>query len=161
MIIKLINHRWIIYVMAILAVTILTLGLTRLNIDKDKPYLNDALSSKWGFITFRLYILLGANVNAQTPNGTTALITASDFGAKKNVSLLLDAGADPNLADNSGWTPLMGIGTNYSDDAYLIAKNLVEHGANYKLVSPDGTSALSRAIDSGDQKLIAYLQSLP
>jgi hypothetical protein len=77
MILKFISNRWIIYVGSILIITFLTMGMAYLNIDKDKPYLNNALSSRWGFITFRLYLILGANVNAQTANGKTALINVS------------------------------------------------------------------------------------
>jgi hypothetical protein len=44
----------------------------------------------------------GANPNAMSPNGNTALCRASYNGHKQNVQLLLDHGANPELANRDG-----------------------------------------------------------
>jgi len=52
---------------------------------------------------------LGATLDGRGPQDATALIAAvmSDREAAQKVSLLLAAGADPNLADAHGRTPLL------------------------------------------------------
>ena len=47
------------------------------------------------------------DLNYQNPKGATALMLASYFGHRELAELLLDKGADPNAADNNGWTPLI------------------------------------------------------
>ncbi|WP_345803093.1 ankyrin repeat domain-containing protein [Microbacterium sp. AZCO] len=49
----------------------------------------------------------GAHLDLQAALGETALILASSGLGGESVALLLDAGADPNLADLRGKTPLM------------------------------------------------------
>jgi ankyrin repeat protein len=93
----------------------------------------------------RALIELGANVNAQDPEGMTPLLEAIvnmhfDFAA-----LLLDKGANPSLADASGMTPLYAAidmhtpawersrpDPKESDklDCLALMKVLLDHGAN-------------------------------
>src|SRR5262245_3934077 len=47
-----------------------------------------------------------ADLNATDPDGTTALTLAIINAHYEAASLLLDAGADPNIADSTGMTPL-------------------------------------------------------
>jgi uncharacterized protein len=49
----------------------------------------------------------GADINARGPSGATALRLAVVTDQHDMVQALLDAGADPTLADNKGDTPLM------------------------------------------------------
>ena len=49
----------------------------------------------------------GADVNAKTNNGVTALMMASLQGHPSCISMLLDRGADVNAKNNNGWTALM------------------------------------------------------
>jgi hypothetical protein len=58
----------------------------------------------------------GADVNARSADGQTALMAASDRGYTKIVSLLLEAGADPNLETPSGYTALRGAIKNGHED---------------------------------------------
>ena len=44
----------------------------------------------------RLLLERGAEVDAASPNGTTPLMRASQYGSEDSVKLLLDRGADPN-----------------------------------------------------------------
>lgn len=47
----------------------------------------------------------GARINAQNDRGVTALYLAAGIGREPQVRLLLDRGADPQLATQSGYTP--------------------------------------------------------
>lgn len=48
----------------------------------------------------------GAEPNARSPNGTTALMMAARYGTESSVDLLLSAGADKNLRNDQGLTAL-------------------------------------------------------
>lgn len=53
----------------------------------------------------RLLLRRGANVNAATPSGTTALHVAASLGSSTGVSALLAAGGKADARDNTGRTP--------------------------------------------------------
>ena len=57
--------------------------------------------------------------------GTTALALATQMGFEEAVEVLLAAGADPNIADESGMTPL-DIAEEHG--AHDIASLLLRHG---------------------------------
>jgi ankyrin repeat protein len=46
-------------------------------------------------------------IDAANEDGWTALIFAVDRGHRESARKLLKAGADVNIAENTGWTPLM------------------------------------------------------
>ena len=48
----------------------------------------------------------GAPINQQSANGNTALIVAAMNGNAAAINFLLERGADINLANAQGWTPL-------------------------------------------------------
>ena len=54
----------------------------------------------------KLLLAAGADVNAVSTDGCTALIDAVTCGAKTNVKILIAAGADVNKKDKSGFTAL-------------------------------------------------------
>ena len=54
----------------------------------------------------------GADVNAKSNAGWTALFYAAESGHTATVQALLDAGADVSAKNNLGWTALMGAAIN-------------------------------------------------
>jgi len=101
------------------------------------------------------------DVEGATPFLRAAI--AGDLGAMK---LLVDHGADPNLATKSGDTPLMavaGVGwaaywTQNAPYSRLDAvKFCLEHGAQVSARDAKGYSALEGAAFRGDNELITYL----
>ena len=55
----------------------------------------------------RFLVGKGADINAQTNNGETALIQATEWGRLETVRFLVNKGADVNTPDNRGRTPLI------------------------------------------------------
>jgi ankyrin repeat protein len=55
----------------------------------------------------RLLVSRGADVNARSKRGETALADAAGRGDVDGVKLLLEKGADVNVADYRGYTPLI------------------------------------------------------
>ena len=55
----------------------------------------------------KLLIERGADVNAKSKDGNTALITATSYGRIENVKLLIDKGADINAKSKNGGTALI------------------------------------------------------
>ncbi len=67
-----------------------------------------------------------ANVNASNAAGQTALhLAVSDLAL---THVLLEAGANPNLADNDGFTPLALAASR--QDGVAVVQTLLDHGAN-------------------------------
>lgn len=83
-----------------------------------------------------LLIKSGAKINLQDPDGSTALHRVLgyyfhldnnyEFARVKFVKYLLDMGADPNIKDNTGKTPLALAQSHFRDE---IIKLLKQHGA--------------------------------
>ncbi|HTL01497.1 MAG TPA: ankyrin repeat domain-containing protein [Vicinamibacterales bacterium] len=87
----------------------------------------------------RLNALLtqGAGVNAKDTQGITPLMYAAWVGSADAMKVLLDRGADPNIANSSGSTALMMSVTELPKVQLLIAR-----GANVNLASTRGRTAL-------------------
>lgn len=82
------------------------------------------------------YISAGADVNFMGPN-SAALHCAAFNGNEEIVQLLLDNGADPNLADNQRFVPLQ---LAVSKSKTNICKILIQHGADVTVkTQQDGT----------------------
>jgi ankyrin repeat protein len=110
----------------------------------------------------------GADLDAADPDGTTALTLAIINAHYDLAALLLDSGANPNVADSAGMTPLYAaVDMNTLDetpgrpapvpsgtlDALAIARRLLAHGAN-----PDAalkSVVLERVHNNGDGTLAA------
>ena len=62
--------------------------------------------------------------------GRTALMYAIMQGNHKIVEYLLEAGADPNIADKRGWTALKIANTHQKTHPHDIIGTLLEYGAH-------------------------------
>jgi ankyrin repeat protein len=88
------------------------------------------------------------DVNSRGQDGTTALISCfqahhrsdNEVDLKEVVRILVNAGADPNIADNKGKTPLMANSRDLE-----IARMLIAHGANVNARASDGFTPLLNA----------------
>jgi ankyrin repeat protein len=87
-----------------------------------------------------------ADVNAQSADGSTALLWAAYNGDPAMVEALLSAGAKPDTANRYGVTPL--LQASRAGDAAVIAA-LLEHGADAVLGHPDGETPLMGAARVG------------
>ena len=86
---------------------------------------------------------------------TFALFTATLKGHKKVVQLLLGEGADPNLVNEMGWTPLMMAAYQCDEDMVQL---LIDRGADPDMVDHHGNTALSMALDNGRTDIAGILE---
>lgn len=79
-------------------------------------------------------------VNGKADDGSTPLLYAAMYGDGEAVRLLLDRGANPNIANDAGATPLM-----LAVDDATITTLLLDRGADVNAASIEGHTALSLA----------------
>jgi ankyrin repeat protein len=96
----------------------------------------------------------GADPNARDPNGTTALSYTVITGSPCRVARLLEAGADVELANKWGVTPLMFAADN---DRAGIAETLLLHGADPHRHSATHETAGDRARQRESHEAAAVL----
>ena len=107
-----------------------------------------------------LSILLsqGSQIGLRDSEGGTALHHAVGAGSLECVNTLLNAGADPNNADNIGVTPLHDVGPLIT---HPNIKNLVTllhgHGANLEARDDNGMTPMSFATGFGSLEAVAAL----
>jgi ankyrin repeat protein len=109
----------------------------------------------------KMLIQQGAPINQKNANdfGFTPLIVAIYHDNTNTAYYLIDAGADVNLADNRGRTPLMWA-TDIGDDTVPFVKCLLAHGARLDAKDTDGNTALRYAqAGQPSPQLLALLQS--
>ncbi|ORX94236.1 hypothetical protein K493DRAFT_283954 [Basidiobolus meristosporus CBS 931.73] len=82
------------------------------------------------------------DINGQDEDGTTPLIHSACWGYLEVAYALLEAGADPDAQDKSGWTALMWATNNHHDG---IVATLVDHGASTASKSTKGRTVLDFA----------------
>ncbi len=97
----------------------------------------------------------GANVNAITRNGTTALMYASSFVERTNiVKILIKNGANVNAKESHGWTALMHAAAR---GCINVVEILIKNGANVNAKSPNGWTALMYASKNGHMRIAEML----
>jgi ankyrin repeat protein len=104
-------------------------------------------------------------VNWRNENGAGLLWGAAAQNRPEVVKLLLENGADPNLATNSGETPLHEAASHMAgspaaeqEKAVEIATMLLEKGANVNAKTRDGVTPLTFARVNEQHKMIDLLQ---
>lgn len=93
----------------------------------------------------------GADMDARTSDGKTALHTAALLGHGETVEILLSKGADKNARSTDGSTAIM-----YAIMKAGVVKTLVDAGADVN-VRRDGITALILAVASGNHESIRIL----
>lgn len=90
-----------------------------------------------------------------TPIGNLALIVAAREGHLPIVERLIQAGADPNVQQAWGYTPLMMA----AREGYLdVVRHLLENGANVKTRNKGGETALTLAAENDQVDVVSLLQ---
>ena len=117
------------------------------------PLLWASLSSSGEFI--ETLIDLGANVNAQrTYDKVTPLLLSANWNNFMAVYLLLDHGADANIASADGNSPMHRA---VSNGFFDIAKRLVEKGSDVNLQNKEGRTPLFFGLKNKHEQLIKLL----
>ncbi|AXQ31288.1 ankyrin repeat domain-containing protein [Solimonas sp. K1W22B-7] len=99
----------------------------------------------------------GIDVNALDTLDQTALIGAVSHKQLLVIKLLLNSGANPNLADQAGWTPL--IHAVYSGADPDLLGLLLDAGADVNGRNDRGITALYLASVGGREEQVRYLLS--
>jgi ankyrin repeat protein len=102
----------------------------------------------------RQLIKSGADVNAPTADGSTALLFAAYDSDVEMVKALLAAGANPNVANNFGVTPLLQA-SRYGDAAMIEA--LLKGGADVEKAQRDGETPLMASSRAGSVASVKLL----
>ena len=103
----------------------------------------------------------GANVNAPSKNPMrvcplhSAVAYRQSSVAYEIAEMLLAHGADPNVFQGGGWTPLHAAAVH---GQLALAKLLLVHGADVNAVSENGKTPLQMAAHSENQKMIELLR---
>jgi hypothetical protein len=92
-----------------------------------------------------------ALINQKNIGGATPLHIASREGYYEIAKILIDNGADFNLTDNEGWTPLMRANINARDDIVLL---LVTKGAQAGILNYMNESVIMHATLSNCEKCL-------
>jgi hypothetical protein len=97
----------------------------------------------------------GANIEAHTEYGDTALIYAATNGYTEVVTLLLAKGANIEAKDNDGDTALINAAIKGETE---VVKLLLAKGANIDAKDNKGETALTMAVSKGKTEVVKLLQ---
>jgi len=99
----------------------------------------------------------GVNANERTRNGSYALNAAAVENETDAIKILLDHGADPNVRNSQGDTPLI-CAIKYAGGKAATVELLVKAGTNLDIRDNKGKTALDYAKAKGQQAAIAMLE---
>ena len=102
-----------------------------------------------------LFLSAQAQTDTAAVNGWTAVALAAAKGHVSIVDRLLRAGADPNLRDIFGWTPLMHAVE--QERPKTVALFLQQPDIRVNLQNLDGVTALHRAVAQGFREISGML----
>jgi len=107
--------------------------------------------------TAEYLVKAGAPINSPSRNALKAapIQSAVTAGHENVVQVLLQLGADPNVREQGGYTPLHAAAQNKDVD---MIRTLLYGGADLTLQGNDGKTALDLAMDAGDEKVIILLR---
>lgn len=94
-----------------------------------------------------------SNINYQNEEGKTALMIACETGNPTLVSLLLNAGADPNIKDKNDEAPLINWGCTNTE----IIRLLLSAGADIHIMNKDRNTALMNSCYFGNYEAAKLL----
>jgi ankyrin repeat protein len=98
----------------------------------------------------------GADVNARTKRGGSALDIAASWGSVEIVKMLLEKGARVDTQDDRGYTPLMYAAYAESMNTEVV-RLLLAKGAD-RSATGEGETALSLASKRGDTEIVRMLK---
>ena len=97
----------------------------------------------------------GAEVNNVNKRGRTALLLGCFYRQMDSIKVLLEAGANPSIADEEGFSCLHAAIDGICSRDTLQA--LIDHGAHIDATRKDGTNALLRACTTGQSDSVTFL----
>ncbi len=99
----------------------------------------------------------GWNINEQNEKGETALLRAVQTNRADLADLLIFEGADPNIANKEGWTPLMASMRSPGIEGQRMSALLLLKGADIHAVSQKDDTALTVAAAEGYDFGVSWL----
>ena len=124
------------------------------NVDGDTS-LHSAIAADCSKKLLQEIIDHGGEVNALNKRGRTALLFGCAYRQMDAVNVLLEAGADPAVADEEGFSCLhAAVDARCNKDTL---RALIDHGAQTDAARKDGTNALLRACKTGQSESVMFL----
>jgi ankyrin repeat protein len=103
------------------------------------------------------YVRGGWDINEQNDKGQTALLRAVEAGRPDLVTELLFLGANPDIGDANGKTPLMASVRFLGIEGHRMTAMLLLKGANIEAKTKDGMTALTTAVSVGHDHGVMWL----
>ena len=97
----------------------------------------------------------GADVNATSKDNVTVLMLACEEGNTDAINVLLNAGADPNIADAYGNTCLHDVARN--DCCTEVLQAIIDYGVDVRLMNKNNRTASMTACAKGNSDVINVL----